>query len=194
MAYDTLTSKSKELWREFCHISKPLLDDIDPNEIRTFYDEWVRKIIHARLAEFIKCYTISLKESKSQHVKGGQTLRDELYCLTKRKKNNSVEEDVIATACEPTVHTSRSQLLSQSQCKKVGTAETKAKKKRKLKTPLALEVNTSSPHTHFNDKQCGADIPVVSNEQPCTSAALLQRTRRSARQIKQSKRQDFEYD
>ena len=66
-----------------------MLNDILPTEIKKFFTEWVRKMVHARLAEFVKCYTITCKESKGEHVKGGQTLRDKLYKFEKKFSSTS---------------------------------------------------------------------------------------------------------
>ena len=77
------------LWETFKEATKELLNDISPTEIKKFFTEWVRKMVHARLAEFEKCYTITCKESKGEHVKGGQTLRDNLYKFEKKFSSTS---------------------------------------------------------------------------------------------------------
>ena len=74
------------LWTVFNECAGELLANIDVQQesVRKFFDEWLRKMIHTRLAEFIKCYSINCKEAKGKHVKGGQTLRDELYSFVRK--------------------------------------------------------------------------------------------------------------
>ena len=83
MVYKAVTEQQL-LWETFKEATKELLNDISPTEIKKFCTEWVRKMVHARLAEFEKCYAITCKESKGEHVKGWQTLRDNLYKFEKK--------------------------------------------------------------------------------------------------------------
>lgn len=88
----------EELWSVFVDCTDGLLDTVFLTNKKKFFDEWVRKLAHARLAEFVKCYTIQCKESNNKHVKGGQTLRDELYGATKR---SSAKNDTMTVPCLP---------------------------------------------------------------------------------------------
>ena len=52
-------------------------------------DKWTRKLIHARLGEFIKCHSMLRSEKSHRRVKGGLILRDSLYCAITKKSKKS---------------------------------------------------------------------------------------------------------
>ena len=50
-------------------------------------------MVHARLGEFIKCYNIQQAAATQRRIKGGQSLRDELFSVTKKRKKNVKEHE-----------------------------------------------------------------------------------------------------
>ena len=60
------------------------------DDLKKFCSEWTRKLIHARLGEFIKCHSMLRSEESHRRVKGGLTLRDSLYCATTKKSKKEL--------------------------------------------------------------------------------------------------------
>lgn len=94
---------NRRLREEFSDCTKVLLVRFRDEDVAKFYDEWVRKIAHARLAEYIKCYSINQKYKRKKRVKGGQTLRDELYgagkkCVRKAPRARLIHSPATHTA------------------------------------------------------------------------------------------------
>lgn len=87
MTYKSVT-ESRQIWEEFQKCSEGLLTScgLEESVIKKFVHIWTRKMVHARLGEFIKCYNIQQAAAVRKRVKGGQSLRDELFCVTKKAK------------------------------------------------------------------------------------------------------------
>jgi hypothetical protein len=87
VAYNAIV-KADDVWANFQQSSAELLKDlaIEESEVKKFCFEWTQKMIHARLGEFIKCHNMHQAEVAHKRIKGGQSLRDELFCVTKPTK------------------------------------------------------------------------------------------------------------
>lgn len=87
VAYQSVTT-SQEIWTVFQSCVEHVVKDcgLNEREMKKFFDEWTRKMVHARLGEFIKCYNCHQAATVRKRTKGGQSLRDELFCATKRNK------------------------------------------------------------------------------------------------------------
>ena len=53
------------------------------------FTEWTRKIMHAHVNDWFSARRDAILTAKGKHSRGGHTLRDTLYALSKRSKNLS---------------------------------------------------------------------------------------------------------
>ena len=53
------------------------------------FTEWTRKIMHAHVNDWFSALRDAILTAKGKHSRGGHTLRDTLYALSKRSKNLS---------------------------------------------------------------------------------------------------------
>lgn len=106
VAYESVM-KSELIWSEFKRCSEDLMKNCacSEKEVKNFFDEWTRKMVHARLGEFIKCYNMQQATVVRKRVKGGQSLRDELFCATKKRKVKLVKKKDIVTKTGTNVNT-----------------------------------------------------------------------------------------
>ena len=87
ITYKSVT-ESEQIFTTFQQCSSSLLNTcgIDDCIIKKFVHVWTRKMVHARLGEFIKYYNIQQAAATQRRIKGDQSLRDELFSVTKKRK------------------------------------------------------------------------------------------------------------
>lgn len=145
--------KSELIWSEFNRCSKDLTINCELSEtdVKNFFCEWTRKMVHARLGEFLKCYNMQQATAVRKRIKGGQSLRDELFCATKKRKTKLVKNKNAVTKT-PTkkdgVHVELKSTAGQSRVTEQvsnQSGQTLATKVNRLQKSKAAETKVSEP-------------------------------------------------